>query len=104
MTLKEAIQAANNGNTSAMLAVGDFYWDNKDAALRDPTEALKYYEMAGEAGVNHGMLISMLIHSILASASRELPAWDDVVKHCEKMYYWARYILNFQKTSDAGMF
>lgn len=99
MTLEEAIQMANNGNTSAMLAVGDSYFENKDF-----TEALKYYEMAGEDGSCLGMQKSMLLRCIMARTLRDLHAWDDVVKHCEKMYYWSRYILNIQKTSDAGLF
>lgn len=99
MTLGEGIKAAREGDISAMMSVANYYWNSNS-----PTDALEFAEMAGEKGQTDGMMMSMLLRGILASASQSLPAWDDVVKHCEKMLYWARYILNIQNTSDASLF
>lgn len=99
MTLGEAIQAAKNGETNAMMTVGRYYLDQDK-----PMEALEYLEMAGEEGVAKAMLMAMPLRAVLGTAARDLGDREGAVKHFEKSFYWSRYILNIGETSDAGIF
>lgn len=98
MTLGEAIQAAKNGDTNAMMAVGQYYIDNNEIP-----EAIEYIEMAGEEGVAKAMLMAMPLRVIMAQATKKLNL-EDAIPHYEKIYYWSRYIINIGDTSDAGIF
>lgn len=99
MNINDAIQLAEQGNVNAMVAVGQAFLDNNDL-----DNAIRYTEMAGEAGSNNAMLTAMLLRSIVGSAAMDVNDWDGAEKHYEKAFYWASWINNMYNTTSRNEF
>lgn len=88
MTLEEAIQAANNGDATAALAVADYYYgDGKDPDKEEA--ALPWYEKAGNGGNLKGAVVAMLIHSSDAEAYMMMNSYDNALNSWQAVSRWA---------------
>ena len=87
MTVQEAIEYANNGNTEAMFQLGQYYSDKE----KDSPEAQKWYLMGAESGDPRCMALAALNGAILADATRRLGGdfVADCVQELETCLYWA---------------
>lgn len=87
MTVAEAIEHANNGNTEAMFQLGQYYWSKE----KDYYEAQKWYLMGAEAGDPRCMDLAAHNGMILANAARSLGGdfVADCVRDLEVCLFWA---------------
>lgn len=99
MTLGEAIQAAKNGDTNAMMAVGQYFLDQKE-----PLEAIAYLEMAGESGICKGMQMSMILRFSIADQYKNSGNFEEAIKNYDKACHWCGNILNIRNTNQAELF
>ena len=87
MTVGEAIEHANNGNTEAMFQLGQYYWSEE----QDYHEAQKWYLMGAEAGDPRCMDLAASNGVILANITRKLGGdfVADCVRDLEVCLSWA---------------
>lgn len=65
MTIEEAIQKAENDDVGAMIALGDFYFQEE----KDNEQAVKWYEMAAKHKVVYAIHMTVLLKLISAQAA-----------------------------------
>lgn len=87
MTVSEAIEHANNGNTEAMFQLGRYYWSEE----KDYQEAQKWYLMGAKAGDPRCMDLAASNGVILANVTRKLGGdfVADCVRDLEVCLFWA---------------
>ena len=79
MTLEEAIQLANSGDTEAMFQLGQYYWGQE----KNYQEAQKWYLTGADAGDVRCMSLAALSGNILAHAKRKV-AGSHVAAECAR--------------------
>lgn len=86
MTVTEAIESANQGNTAAMFQLGRYYYQKEDFE-----EAQKWFLKGAEAGDVHCMVLVASVGTILARADRALGSAfaADCVRDLEGCLSWA---------------
>lgn len=80
MTLQEAIQAAENGSTEAMYALGSYYLDQKQ-----PSDAADWLYRAVQAGHLPSATLLNVWSKVLAEASEKIEDWEGAFE------YWKQY-------------
>ena len=84
MDINEIEALANNGDTKAMVDVGNYYFQLNTG--HDISIAAEWYEKAAEQGSALGILHSMLAHAILAAAAEGVGAWELAYEDWDKVY------------------
>lgn len=92
MTLEEAKSLAEQGNVDAMMALADYYSQQKDD--EDAINvAFQYYEQAAEAGEPNAILkmaqTSRMTAGVGFSMMESVGRIDSMIEDIEKAYHWA---------------
>lgn len=102
MTLEEAIRAANNGDVSAAVAIGDYYMSNEQVSMPERQEqALPWYEMAATANDVYSARLAMhfravkanAIEVILGDSPRRDDSMFDAAQNWIKVAEWAHVVM-----------
>ncbi|MBR4295467.1 MAG: sel1 repeat family protein [Clostridia bacterium] len=99
MTLEEAINLAQDGDHSAIRALGDYY-QNSENEDHDYEEAIKWYTVGAENGYSDCMLLAAMLGSISAYSCKELGFYDSSISNAEKALFWAEKAL--EKGQDSA--
>lgn len=87
MTVTEAIESANQGNTAAMFQLGRYYYQEKDYE-----EAQKWFLKGARAGDVHCMVLAASVGPILTDTERALGGSSvaaNCVRDLEACLFWA---------------
>lgn len=88
MTIQEAIERANGGDVEAMVALGDYYSQEKAWS-----ESLKWYETGAVQGSLYCIIQSMTLSSMSITAAKSLPDKDWMMESSEKCGKYANMLL-----------
>lgn len=92
MTIEEAIQSANNGDTDAMRGLGDYYFRE-----REFDSACEWYEKAAEKGDGIAMHQTCLTNQIRCARVPMLGNWDDAINYTDSIIKYVPIIINDKK-------
>lgn len=97
MDINERKVSANNGDTSAMMDLAFYFYDQKDYH-----EALLWAEKAARKGEKIGVSVTRSLSSILGEAcsSLDVQAYDEAINYWSLVRYWSQHTL--QGLSDEG--
>lgn len=97
MDINERKVSANNGDTSAMMDLAFYFYDQKDYH-----EALLWAEKAAKKGEKIGISVTRSLASILGEAcsSLDVQAYDEAINYWSLVRYWSQHTL--QGLSDEG--
>ena len=92
MTLEEAIQRANEGDTKCMVMIGDYYGSNEDLEMVEQfRQALPWYERAAAVGDPNGLNKAAMIYDIWGAAHKDQGFWDSALD------YYGRALANIDE-------
>ena len=95
MTLEEILEAAENGDISAINAVGDVY--SRDMHISD---AAMWYGRSAALGDQYGRVMALMSHQLWASVGEGTGVYDDALDNWQMAYKYLTDILNDVNSLD----
>ena len=89
MTFEEAVQAAENGDISAINALGDSF--RNDSKIE---EAIEWYERSANLGDHYGRCMAMMSRSLWALTSEGIDDYDGALENWQISFHFLKSILD----------